>query len=264
MEVNIRPSVISGGRRITDRQLEVLSSVKEHGSINAAASSLMISAPVAYRHIRELEDALGEKVLISSPNGSKLTERGIHLLGSVRSAGKRLSSKGRFTVACSPVTEELMMSAISSADIDADLVISDDDVNMRSLRNGGADIVILDDPVHVFDDDDLQWHEIAQTDMIHVDKGTSYIRYRYGAQRIAFRHLDSLGKKYTIDSETLSLNDLLDSGKSFFVDEVILLRKGIRMHSSTDPVMLRHSILAVFRTSTENVERLVNELLRRK
>ena len=264
MKVNIRPSASSGGKRITDRQVEVLNAVYEHGSMNAAAVSLKISPSVAYRHIKELEAAFGEDVLMRSPRGSKLTECGTRLLGTMRSADERLSEKRRFTVACSPVTEELLMSALSSTNTDADLVISDDGMNMRSLKKNDADIVIIDDPVHIFDDDSLQWQEIGQMGMVHVDKGTSYIRYRYGAQRIAFRHLDSTGTAYTIDSETLSLNDLLDSGKSFFVDDVLLMRKGIRMHSSTDPALLRHSILAVYKEPSDEIDRLVNELIKRK
>ncbi|MCL2786476.1 MAG: LysR family transcriptional regulator [Methanomassiliicoccaceae archaeon] len=264
MELNIRPSAASGGRRITDRQIQVLNAVNEHGSMNAAATALGISPPVAHRHIKELEDIIGEFVLRTSPRGSKLTECGTSLLESLRSADERLSDERRFTVACSPVTEELLMSAISSANVDTDLLISDDIVNLRSLRKNEADLVILDDPVHVFDDDSLQWQEIAQMGMVHVDKGESYIRYRYGAQRIAFRHLDSLGKRYSIDAETLSLNDLMDSGKSFFVDEVLLMRKGIRIHSSTDPALLKHSILAVYREQTEDTDKLIAELMRRR
>ena len=263
MDIRIKAAAYAG-KRITDRQLEVLAAVHEKGSINAAARALGISAAVAYRHIRETEKASGAGMIDATPRGSKLTEDGKRLLDSMASAGSKLSEERRFTVACSPVTEELLMSAISSAGIDADLVISDDEVNMRALRKEETDIVILDDPVHVFDDDSLQWQEIAQTDMVHVDKGTSYIRYRYGAQRIAYMHLDSLGEQYSVDSETLSLADLLDSGKSFFIDEVLLMRKGIRVRSSTDPSMLRHSVLAVYRERSESADRLIGELLKRR
>ena len=262
--IKIKPSAESSGKRITDRQMEVLSAVHESGSINAAAKLLRITPPVAYRHIREIEKATGESVITSGPRGSVITEHGIKLLRSVASAEKKLSGERRFTVACTPVTEELMMSSVSSSGIAADLLISDDERNMRSLGHGDVDIVILDDPVHVFDDDSLQWQEIGQMGMVHADKGTSYIKYRYGAQRIAFRYLDSVGKEYTIDGETLSLADLLDSGKSFFVDEVLLMRKGIRMHSATDPLMLRHAILAVYRSSSDDIEKLVSEILKRR
>jgi len=218
VSVRIIPAAVSGKKRITGRQMEVLDAVRRTGSMNSAAKELGITVPVAFRHIRELGSAAGEDVLISSPRGSVLSEYGLTLLSSMECASERLSNERRFTVACSPVTEELLMSAISSVSTDTDLMISDDDMNMRSLRKDEADLVILDDPVHVFDDDSLQWQEIGQMDMIHVDKGRSYMRYRYGAQRIAFRYLDAAGKEYTVDGETLSLNDLLDSGKSFFID----------------------------------------------
>lgn len=261
MQIDISGSVALRGKKITKRQLEVLNAVNEHGSINAAAKALGISVPVAYRHIQNALLAAGDPVLISSPRGSVLTECGEELLRSVRAAETRLSNERRFTVACSPVTEELLMSVLGA---DADLIISDDEVNMRALRKDEADIVILDDPVHVFDDETLQWQEIAQMGMVHVDKGTSYIKYRYGAQRIAFRHLDSMKKKYTVDAETLSLNDLINSGKSFFVDDVLLMRKGIRIRSSTDPSLLKHSILAVYKGPSERIEKLVSELIKRK
>jgi len=262
--IRIRPSAESSGKRITDRQMEVLSTVHESGSINSAAELLKISPSVAFRHIREMERTAGYSVIESGPRGSVITERGAELLRDIISAEMRLSQNRRFTVACTPVTEELMMSSISSSGVSADLIISDDERNMRSLRQDDADLVILDDPVHVFDDDSLQWQEVGQMGMVHVDKGKSYIKYRYGAQRIAFRYLDSIGKEYTVDGETLSLSDLIDSGKSFFVDEVLLMRKGIRMHSATDPQMLRHAILAVYRTSSDEIERLVSEILKRK
>ena len=261
MRIEISASAALRGKKITERQLEVLNAVHEGGSINAAAKMLNISVPVAYRHIKEIERTTGAPVLNATPRGSVLTEEGTDLIRSVRAAETRLSNERRFTVACSPVTEELLMSVL---DADAELLISDDEVNMKMLGRDEVDIVILDDPVHVFDNDTLQWQEIAQMGMVHVDKGSSYIRYRYGAQRIAFRHLDALNRKYTIDAETLSLNDLIDSGKSFFVDDVLLMRKGIRVHSSTEPSLLKHSILAVFKGSSERIDKLIGELIKRK
>jgi molybdate transport repressor ModE-like protein len=264
VDIEIKASAASRGKKMTDRQFEVLNAVHESGSINAAAKMLNISPSVAYRHVKEMERITCETLIKATPRGSVLTEDAIRMLRSMTAASVRLSEGRRFTVACSPVTEELLMSVLSSIDANADLLISDDERNMKALRKDDVDIVILDDPVHVFDDDSLQWQEIGQMGMIHVDKGTSYIRYRYGAQRIAFRHLDSVGKEYTIDSETLSLNDLLDSGKSFFIDDVLLMRKNIRMHSSTDPALLKHSILAVYKETSGNIDKLVNELIRRK
>jgi len=262
--VRIRPTAEYSGKRITDRQIEVLSAVNERGSINSAAKLLNITPPVAYRHIRELEKTIGKNVLSSGPRGSVITEDGAELLRTITTAETILSRDRRFTIACTPVTEELMMSSISSSGVNADLIISDDERNIAMLKQNDAELVILDDPVHVFDDDSLNWKEIGQMGMVHVDKGTSYMRYRYGAQRIAFRYLDSIGEQYTIDGETLSLTDLLDSGKSFFVDEVLLMRKGIRIHSATDPSILRHAILAVYANQSDNIEKVVSEVLKKR
>ena len=262
--VRIRPTAEYSGKRITDRQIEVLSAVHESGSINAAAKLLNITPPVAYRHIRELERIVGKSVITAGPRGSVITEYGSELLKEITTAERILSRKRRFAVACTPVTEELMMSSISSSGVNADLIISDDERNIAMLKQNDVELVILDDPVHVFDDDSLNWKEIGQMGMVHVDRGTSYMKYRYGAQRIAFRYLDSIGKRYTIDGETLSLQDLLDSGKSFFVDEVLLMRKGIRVHSATDPAILRHAILAVYVNQSDDIDKVVSEVLRKK
>jgi len=261
--VSIRPAAEHSGKRISSRQIEVLRAVNGKGSINAAARSLNITAPVAYRHIRELEKMIGENVITSGPRGSVITEHGAELLKRITTAETILSRERRFTVACTPVTEELMMSSISSSGVNADLIISDDERNIAMLKQNDAELVILDDPVRVFDDDSLYWTEIGQMGMVHVDKGASYMKYRYGAQRIAFRYLDSIGKQYTIDGETLSLPDLLDSGKSFFVDEVLLMRKGIRVHSATDPSILRHAILAVYVNHSDDIEKVVSAVLKK-
>ena len=94
-------------------------------------------------------------------------------------------------------------------------------------------------------------------DHVHVDNGPSYIRYKYGAQRIAYAQLDLSGKEYKITGETCYLPDLLNSKKSFFIDEFLLLKKGIKLKSATDKTLLRHSITAVFRREDRDVTRLL-------
>ena len=96
--------------------------------------------------------------------------------------------------------------------------------------------------------------------MVYVDNGPSFIRYRYGAQRVAFMFLDTMDKSYTVDSETYSLPELLASNKSFFVDEFLLTRKGLRLKSAVDPKILRHAITAVYRREDKTVLRVVKAL----
>ena len=166
-----------------------------------------------------------------------------------------------FTVCCSPVTEDLMMSVISSLRIlGANIVVSGDEYNIGMLREDRADLAIIDDPLYLFDADEFEMDEIGYMGMVLVDNGPSFIRYKYGAQRVAFMFLDSEDREYTIESETFSLPELLGSNKSFFVDEYLLTRKNLRLKSAVDPKMLRHAITALYRSESRNVMRVINAL----
>jgi hypothetical protein len=72
--------------------------------------------------------------------------------------------------------------------------------------------------------------------------------------------LDTLGYDYTVDAETYSLTEMLGSNKSFFVDEFLLTRKGIKLKSAVDPKVLRHAITAIYRSENKTVMKLVNAL----
>ncbi len=245
---------------VTARQLEVLRAVDEAGSINAAASLLSVRAPVIFRHVRAAEEAVGARLLGRAGRGSELTPAGRELLKEGESLSRRLEAKRGMMVACSPVSEELLMACIPKVDDSIGLVVSDDERNVRSLLEGRADLVILDDPLHLLDLEEHRAVEIGHMDMVHVDRGPRYVRYRFGAQRIAFRHLDLAGAEYEVEGELLSVNELLDSGRSFFIDEVLLLRRGVSMQSSTDPRLLRHAVMAVHDSDDPRVEALLREL----
>ncbi|NLL94895.1 MAG: LysR family transcriptional regulator [Thermoplasmatales archaeon] len=234
-----------------------MAAVHSERSKTAAARKLGISAPVVHKYMAEAEAAVGRKLMLSTPKGTHLTPEGEALLDTYRAMEFRCNHHRPFTVSCTPVTEELIMSVVSAAGIEATVVVSDDAHNIASLRGGLTDLIILDDPQHLFELDEFQWAEVGYMDMVHVDRGKSYIRYRYGAQRIAYSHLDASGMEYSVDAETHLLSDLIDSGKSFFVDEFLLLRRGIRMKSDTDKRLLRHSITAIYRRGAPGITRLV-------
>ena len=99
--------------------------------------------------------------------------------------------------------------------------------------------------------------------MVLVDNGPSFIRYKYGAQRVAFMFLDSEDREYTVDSETFSLPELLGSNKSFFIDEFMLTRKNLRLKSAVDPKMLRHAITAIYRKESRNITKIMKAVSNR-
>ena len=143
--------------------------------------------------------------------------------------------------------------------------MSDDVHNIRMLTEGLADLAVVDDPLYLFDIDDYGFDadEIGNMGMVFVDNGPSFIRYKYGAQRVAFMFLDTARRQYTVDAETYSLSEMLGSNKSFFVDEFMLSRRGLRLKSAVDPKVLRHAVTAVFRREDRTTAKLVAAMKQR-
>ncbi len=260
MEIEVKTYMVVNGRNISSRQLEVLAAINRLGSKTAAAKELGISPPVVHRYMVQMEDVAGTRLMASTPNGTELTETGLRLLEVAGMMDERCTYDREFTISCSPVTEELVMQAVSSSKIKASIIVSDDYTNVRSLKQGMSDIIILDDPQLLNEVDDYEWSDVGYMDMIHVDNGPSYMRYKYGAQRIAYAQLDLMGTDYRIDSETYLLSELINSNKSFFIDEYLLQKKGLKLKSATDKHLLRHSITAVYRREVKEITRILRYL----
>jgi len=263
LKTKVRTEQVINGQVVTHRQLEVLYKVGKVGSMSAAAKALGISVPVVHRYLANIESAAGSPVTASTPVGTKLTDVGKDIAETFFATETRCGDVHGFTICCSPVTEGLITSVLSSLKItDAEVVISDDVHNVRTMIEGLADIAIIDDPLYLFDIDEYGYEaqEIGYMGMVYVDNGSSFMRYKFGAQRVAFMFLDTMGKEYTVDAETYSLSEMLGSGKSFFVDEYLLTRKGLRLKSAVDPKVLRHAITAVYRTESKMVIKIINAL----
>lgn len=264
MDIQVQNSLVINGTTVTVRQLEALAAVRSEGSQTAAARRLGISVPVLHKYIAAIEAAAGTHVLTTTPAGSRLTPEGEVIADTVESMTHRTTLDRGFTVCCSPVTEDLVMSVISSLKIlGAHIVVSDDEYSIRMMREDRADMAVIDDPLYLFDADEFQMDEIGYMGMVLVDNGPEFIRYRYGAQRVAFMFLDSEDRNYSIVSETFSLSELLGSGKSFFIDEQMLIRKNIRLKSAVDPNILKHAVTAIFRREDRNVMKVMKALKQR-
>jgi molybdate transport repressor ModE-like protein len=261
VDLSVRTEQVVNGHVITNRQLETLAAVASTGSKTAAARKLGLSVPVVHRYIEVIEEAVGAPITVSTPKGTVLNADGEKMVETYYATELRCSDDHKFTVCCSPVTEDLMMSVLSALKMtDVELVISDDVHNLRMMRENLADFAVIDDPLYLFDAEEFDGTEIGYMGMVFVDNGSSFVRYRYGAQRVAFMFLDTMDHKYTIDSETFSLPELLGSNKSFFVDEFLLLRKGLRLKSAVDPKILKHAITAIYRRETKTISKLVKTL----
>lgn len=262
VEIKIQSSQIVNGRTVTSRQLEALLAVQDTGSKNSAAKKLGISVPVLHRYILSISKAAGAPVIKSNSIGSSLTDEGKYIAKVARAMICRSKMDHEFTVCCSPVTEDLIISVLSTIKIpNARVIISDDEYNIHMMRENYADVAIIDDPLYLFDAEEFEMEEVGYMNMVFVDNGQYFIKYKYGAQRIAFMFLDSEDRQYTIDSETLSISELLGSNKSFFIDEFLLTKRNIRIRSAVDPKMLRHAITAIYHYKTSNVDKLIKIII---
>lgn len=262
MEIEPAISLVINGVSVTSHNLEVLKAVYEEGSQKQAASKLGISVPVLHRYLRRMEERIGVRLLVTSPSGTGLTEEGERIVIEYSALRARVRTGESVVVGGTIITEELLLSALSRIDKTGkyDLVISDDERNLRDFQAGLMDIVVLDDPLYAYELEGVKWEEIADDELVHVDRGPNYLRFKYGAQRLGFKLLNSQGAKYKEKGTVRYLPYLISSNLSFFVNQSLLSRKGIRLKSATEMKMLAHKIIAVYRKEDIDVLKLVSEL----
>jgi hypothetical protein len=178
---------------------------------------------------------------------------------------RRMTRGQAIVVGCTPVTEELLLSTLSALNDPTayQLVISDDERNMQEFQARLMDVIVLDDPLYAYDTDGALWEEVAEDRLIHVERSSAYGRYRYGAQRIGFRYLETKGEKYRIERLEYSLASLFRSNMSFFVNESLAMKKGMALRSGTDPELLKHKILAMFWEESPAIDLIVKEMKKR-
>ncbi len=261
MDVRPEVSIRVNGVKFTHRQIQVLQAVQEYGSQKGASEALGISVPVLHRQLNRMESS-GVKLLYRSPSGTTLTQEAKAIVQEFSALNARLGHRN-LVVACSIITEELLLKVLSplDRDEDVDLVIADDRRNVRDFQAGLVDVLVLDDPTYLDQMGDVDWDVVAEDELVHVYRGPRYLRFRYGAQRIGYRHLGLIGADFELIGETRSLAELLDSGLSFFANASYLARKGISMRSATPGEQLRHIITAVRRRG-EPGNKVVQELVK--
>jgi DNA-binding transcriptional LysR family regulator len=240
----------------------VLYEVYRQGSQRKAAEKLGLAAPVVHRALAQIESKAKVHLLEASAKGTTLNHEGVKLAREYSALLERMKPGEAVVVGGTILTEDLLLSALSNLDDRAryDLIISDDQRNLQELKAGLMDIILLDDPLYAYETEGVQFEEVAEDRLIYIDRGERHLRFRYGAQRIGFRHLEAIGKRFVIERETRSINQLVRSKRSFFVNESLALRKGFRLSSDIDPNLLAHKILALFYEERPPLSWLLREL----
>ena len=266
MKLEPKVALEVNGVDLTSHQLEVIYAIYRNGSQRAAARSLGITTPVLNRYVRQIESKTGLRLADSTPNGTVLTTDGERIAKEFAALRVRMAKTTSPVVGCTIVTEDLLLSSLSKIDPEGrfDLVISDDQRNLKDFRAGMMDLVVLDDPLYAFDEGDALFEEIGFDQLVHVDRGPAYLRFLYGAQRIGFKHLEMIGKEFRIERTERSLSSMVRSNHSFFVNESLVARKGLKLKSDTDPRLLRHEIIALYQEERADISSLLQELKKQR
>jgi DNA-binding transcriptional LysR family regulator len=262
--VQVEPvvSLRVNGVALTPHQLDVLLAVYRKGSQRKAAEQLGLAVPVVHRYLAQVEAKCGAALLITTPRGTELNDDGKGIAQEYAALIERMRLGESTVIGGTIITEELLLAVLSRLDPEAmyDLVISDDERNIKDFKAGLMDVVLLDDPLAAYDMEEVGFEEAAEDRLLHIDRGEKYVRFRYGAQRLGFRHLDSMQRSYSIEGTSRSVSALVRGNRSFFVNESLALRRGLRLSSSTDPELLKHKILAIYRKEDQEIDWLLREL----
>jgi DNA-binding transcriptional LysR family regulator len=265
MELEPAISLVVNGAKLTPHQLEVIQNIYETGSQKAAAQRLGIATPVLHRYLRQIEAKIGQALVETNSRGTILNADGEAIALEFIALKNRLRTRRAIVIGGTIVTEDLIMAALSAMKDPEryELIISNDERNMQDFRARLMDVVVLDDPIYAYETPGAMWDEVAEDRMLHIERSPAYGRFRFGAQRIGFKHLEVNQVEHHIDRLEHSIGALLRSNLSFFINESLAMRKGLNLRSATDPELLRHKILALYSQEGPEVLAIVNEMAKR-
>ncbi|MDY6931526.1 MAG: LysR family transcriptional regulator [Halobacteriota archaeon] len=268
MNINPLVSLLVDGKRLSVRQLEALVEISNSCSQTQAARILGISAPVLHRYIKRGELDLGFPLIKTNPTGSVLTPEGIKIVKAYKKYLKAtLPVHQNLSVGCSVITQKLLHNSLLPLEEDGmlfELYIGDDDTNRRLLELGELDMVVFDDPLNAYEyEGDAEYQDIAFDTLYHIYRGRSYNKYRYGAQRIGFKHLQLNNSEYILENTISDLTPLLDAKRSFFINQSLVRRMDLTIESDIPHQLFNHAIIAMMVRESTELHMLVKEMKKR-
>lgn len=265
-EVRIKPVVTFSvdGKKLTFRQLEALARVSALASQTAASREMGIAPPVLHRHIKKAEAKIGRTLVVTTATGTRLTELGERLVSEFGRYQARVARHEKFAVGCTPVTMDLVLRAVSELegrDSKFEVYIGDDYLNERLLRLGELDIVLFDDPVNVYMHEERgRYFELFHDILLHCNRGEKYVKYRYGAQRLGFKHLEFKNISFHIERMVSDIDSLVNSGSSFFINKSIsgqITNDTVALEPITE---LEHAIMTLVVREDPEVDELITRI----
>lgn len=266
MDLKGRATIVSDGMEVTHRQLEAFAALKKEGSMKRAAAALGISTPVLYKYVKETEAKVGVSLVSPSSKGTELTEEGKELLRRFESLELRLEDRDGLKVAGTLVSERCVLTAataLSSSGVACRVWISTDEENLRMMDEGRLDCVMLDDALYAMERaDTCEGTEVGTDLLLHRGCGEEYVRLAFGAQRLAFRHLEQRRIDHRIVCTAYEPTILDTTELSYFVNRSLVRRGVVRAVGAREQPWSAHSVMAIPCSEHPDLDRFVSEARR--
>ena len=198
---------------------ETLESLSKTYSQRKTAKELKVSHSVLNRRIKNAEDKLGEKLVITVGSGSELSEKGYELLELYYKYKNRLEDREEIIIAGGHIITGLLQAISYDLPFKTLIYSSDDESAYELAKQDLVDILALDDPLLAFEND-LNFTAIAYDHLVLISpnhgktiekigdlEGLKFIGVKGSAQRLAWSTLRQENINFTIEREVKSQFD---------------------------------------------------------
>lgn len=209
MKFKPKLSLMVNEELVSFRFFEALDWVAQTGSQREAARILGISHSVLNRRIKETEDKIGSKIVITTGSGSEITDAGLKMLKHYHHLNRRLFAGEKLIICGGYISSGLLEVLASEYGIEVLVFQTEDESALYLYDMGLVDILTLDDPVKAFMRD-LDFIPLARDHLVLVSssdeviedvselEGKDFLEISGSAQRLAWNTLDNLGIHYRI------------------------------------------------------------------
>ena len=198
---------------------ETLESLSKTYSQRKTAKELKVSHSVLNRRVKNAEDKLGEKLVVTVGSGSELSPKGYELLDIYNKYKNRLEDKEEIIIAGGHIITGLLQAISYDLPFKTLIYSSDDESAYELAKQDLVDILALDDPLLAFEND-LNFTAIAYDHLVlippkngkNIEKigdleGLKFIGVKGSAQRLAWSTLRQENINFSIEREVKSQFD---------------------------------------------------------
>ena len=220
-EQNIKPEIgiEIDGNSFNHKFFETLESLSKTYSQRKTAKELKVSHSVLNRRIKNAEDKIGEKLVVTVGSGSELSEKGYELLELYYKYKNRLEDREEIIIAGGHIITGLLQAISYDLPFKTLIYSSDDESAYELAKQDLVDILALDDPLLAFEND-LNFTAIAYDHLVLISpnhgktiekigdlEGLKFIGVKGSAQRLAWSTLKEENINFTIEREVKSQFD---------------------------------------------------------